>query len=215
MGCEYLVTQLTTKQPLYSCAVKYLFLSVRQLIRLVTLWLKSKSASGTVCFQRNRHQHAPEFSGTFRSTPEPPGTFRDLPEPTPAHPRTLRNLPELSGIPEVSGTFRNPPPEPTPAHTGTLRTFRNSPPQIHQHTRNSPEPSGTFLRNLLLRPAPAHTAAYLAWRPHKLTLLEKKHRPLFGAFGSILSCVQRMLWFDISRKMILYFARYMVQHSPT
>ena len=51
MGCEYLVIQLTTKQPLYSCAVKYLFLSVRQLIRLVTLWLKSKSASGTVCFQ--------------------------------------------------------------------------------------------------------------------------------------------------------------------
>ena len=59
--CEYLVTQLTTKQPLYSCAVKYLFLSVRQLIRLVTLWLKSKSASGTVCFQMVAGPKDPNF----------------------------------------------------------------------------------------------------------------------------------------------------------
>ena len=67
-NCEYLVTQLTTKQPLYSCAVKYLFLSVRQLIRLVTLWLKSKSASGTVCFQMVAEPKDPNFGwGLFAS----------------------------------------------------------------------------------------------------------------------------------------------------
>ena len=101
------------------------------------------------------------------------------------HTRTLRNLPNpASGTygtrlrnlhhftPELSGTL----PEPA---------FRN----LHQHTpasgtytilhRNSPEPSGTGLRNLhqhtpelsvlqnlLLRPARAHTGAYLGWRPH-------------------------------------------------
>ena len=113
---------------------------------------------------RNLHQHTPELSGTFRNLPRPSGT--NLSEPSGTCFRNLhQHTPEPSGTPEVSGTFRSPPPEPTPAHTGTLRTFRNSPPQKHQHTRDSPEPSGTFLRDLLLRPAPAHTGAYLGWRP--------------------------------------------------
>ena len=63
--------------------------------------------------------------------------------------------PWVSGIhrnpPKSSGTFRNLPPEPTPLYTGTYTSTR----------RNSPEPSGTFLRNLLQRLAPAHTGAYL------------------------------------------------------
>ena len=126
----------------------------------------SPEPSGT-CL-RNLHQHTPELAETFRNLPpEPasgtytsthrnspePATFRNLPpELTPAHTGTLRNL-QPSGTclrnlhqhtPELSGTFRNLPPEPTPATR-----------------RNSPEPSGTFLRNLLLRPAPAHTGAYL------------------------------------------------------
>ena len=133
-----------------------------------TRW-NSSEPSGTV--------RSPEPSGTFQDLPE--STFRNLPKPTsgtyasipwnpPKSSGTFRefasgtytilhrNSPELSATclqnlhhftPELSGTFRNPPPEPTPAHAGTLR--------------NLPEPSGTFLRNLLLRPAPAHTGAYL------------------------------------------------------
>ena len=126
------------------------------------------------------------YTNTRRNSPEPSGTFQDLPnQPTPAYTGTLQNLPQPSGIclrnrnlhrnfpepasgtpgtytstrrnsPELSGirfrTLRNPPPEPIPAHHRTLW--------------NLPEPSGTFLRNLLLRPAPAHTGAYLGWRPH-------------------------------------------------
>ena len=122
------------------------------------------------------------FPKPWNSPPAQTGTLRNLrnlpPEPTPAHIGILWNLPEpasgtyttthrdfprnlhqhtpepsgtfrqpasgnYTSTPEPSGTFRNLPPEPTPAHTGTLR--------------NLPEPSGTFLRNLLLRPAPAHT----------------------------------------------------------
>ena len=138
---------------------------------------------------RNLHQHAPELSRTVRNLPEP--TFRNLPEPTswtyaiiqrnpPKSSRTcLRNLHHFT--PQLSGTFRNLPPEPTPFYTATLRNLpepasgtytilhRNSPEpsgtrlrNLHQHT---PELSGTF-RNLPLRPAPAHTGAYLGWRPH-------------------------------------------------
>ena len=130
----------------------------------------------------NTRRNSPEPSRTFQDLPE--STFRNLPKPTsgtyasipwnpPKSSGTFRefasgtytilhrNSPEPSGTrlrnlhqhtPELSGTFRNPPPEPTPAHAGTLR--------------NLPEPSGTFLRNLLLRPAPADTGAYLGWRPH-------------------------------------------------
>ena len=47
-------------------------------------------------------------------------------------------------------------------HTGTLRNLPSPASGTYTNTRrNSPEPSGTFLRNLLLRPAPAHTGAYL------------------------------------------------------
>ena len=77
---------------------------------------------------------------------------------------------------EPSGT----PPEPTPAHGRPSGTLRNPAEpdsgnytRTHSH-RNAPEPSGTFLRNLLLRPAPVHTGAYLGWRPCEPTLLGKK-----------------------------------------
>ena len=103
-------------------------------------------ASGTYT---NTRRNSPEPSETFRN--QLFGTFRYLPpEPTPAYTYTgtLRNLPELASgtylhhfMPELSRTFRNLPPEPTPAHARTLRNLR--------------EPS------LLLRPAPAHTGAYL------------------------------------------------------
>ena len=95
-------------------------------------------------------------SGTYTSTHRNPPEPSDLPpEPTPAHTGTLRNLLQVA-----SGTYMEP-------YTGTLRNL----PEVASGTytsahRNSPEPSGTFLRNLLLRPAPAHTGAYLGWRPH-------------------------------------------------
>ena len=118
-----------------------------------------------------RQQTPPELSGTFRTLPPEPtptraGTLRNPPaEPSEPCLRnlhqhapelfgTLRNLPELASgtyhfTPELSGTL----PEPA---SGTYTSRR----------RNSPELSGTFLRNLLLQPAPAHTGAYLGWRPH-------------------------------------------------
>ena len=68
---------------------------------------------------------------------EPAGTFRKSPpEPTPAHTRTLRNLPE-----PASGTYTS---THTPELSGTC--LRN----LHQHT---PELSGTFW-NLSPEPAP-------------------------------------------------------------
>ena len=72
---------------------------------------------------------------------------RNSPEPSEL---CLRNLHTSTcrNSPEPSGTFRHLPAEPTPAHKGTLPNL-------------PPEPSGTFLRNLLLRPAPAHTGASL------------------------------------------------------
>ena len=105
----------------------------------------SPEPSGT-CL-RNLHQHTPELSGTFRNP---------SPEPTPAYAGTFRNLPE----PEpASGT--------TPAYAGTFRNLPEPPCGTYSSTPQNPlEPSGTFLRNLLLRPAPAHTGAYLGWRPH-------------------------------------------------
>ena len=97
------------------------------------------------------------YTNTRRNSSEPSGgTFRTLPpEPAPTRAGTLRNPPEPSGtclrnLPFYTGTLRNL--TGTPADAGTLRNF--------------PEPSGTFLRNLLLQPAPAHTGAYLGWRPH-------------------------------------------------
>ena len=84
-----------------------------------------------------------------------------------------RNSPEPSEpqhTPELSGTFRNPPPEPTP-HTGTLRNLprpsgTNLPQPSGTRLRNlrqhTPEPSGKScysgtLRNLPPEPTPAHT----------------------------------------------------------
>ena len=113
---------------------------------------------------RNLHHHTPGLSRTFRNLP---------PEPTPAHTGTLRNLPEpASGT--YTSTRRNPAETtpalrnlPEPAHTGTLRNLPEPSSGTYTSThRNPPEPSGTFLRNLLLRPAPAHTGTYLGWRPH-------------------------------------------------
>ena len=127
------------------------------------------------CF-RNLHQHTPELSGTFRNLPPEPtpayaGTLRNLPEPASGTYTSIRrNFPEPSRTcfrnlhqhtPELSGTFRNPSPEPTP-HTPNFQEPSGTP----LTPQNPLEPSGTFLRNLLLRPAPAHTGAYLGWRPH-------------------------------------------------
>ena len=107
--------------------------------------------------QQHRHSYhmaAPVTLARQQTTPEPSGTFWTLPpEPTPTRAGNQH-------APEPSGTFQDLP-EPT---------FRNLPePASGTYTctrRNSPEPSGTFLRNLLLRPAPAHTGPYLGWRPH-------------------------------------------------
>ena len=97
---------------------------------------------------RNLHQHAPELFGTLPPEPSEP-CLRNLHQHAPELFGTLRNLPELASgtyhfTPELSGTL----PEPA---SGTYTSRR----------RNSPELSGTFLRNLLLQPAPAHTGAYL------------------------------------------------------
>ena len=81
----------------------------------------------------------PKSSGTFREFASGSYTIlhRDSPEPSVT---CLQNLHHFT--PQLSGTFRNPPPEPTPAHTGT---FRNPPPEptpAHAGTlRNLPEPS--------------------------------------------------------------------------
>ena len=119
-----------------------------------------------------RQQTTPELSGTFRTLP---------PEPTPTRAGTLWNPPEPSEsclrnlhqhAPELSGTLRNLPrpsrtnlSEPSGTYLLNLRQhtseiFQNLPPEPTPR-KNSPEPSGTLLRNLLLRPAPAYTGAYL------------------------------------------------------
>ena len=120
-------------------------------------------------FYRGTLRNLPEpASGSYTSThgnsPEPSGTFQDLPEPT------FRNLRQQT--PEPSGTFRNLPLRNLPA-PGTYTSIRRNLPEPSEPAsgaytstrRNPPEPSGTSFRNLLLRPAPAHTGAYLGWRP--------------------------------------------------
>ena len=140
--------------------------------------------SGTYTNTR-RNSPPPEPSRTFRSLPELAprtgptpfytGTLRNLPEPASRTCTSIRrNSPEPSGTtclrnlhqhtPEPSGTFRNPSPEPTPAsgtYTSIRRAFRTPCGTDSSTPQNPLEPSGTFLRNLLLRPAPAHTGAYL------------------------------------------------------
>ena len=144
---------------------------------------------------QNNHMATLVKAAKQQTTPELFGIFRNLP-PGPTPPRAgtcLRNpqqhTPELSGnlrnFPDpASGTYTstNLPPEPTAACTGTLR----NPPELagpclrnlHQHApepasgthRNSSEPSGTFLRNLLLQPAPAHTGTHRNLAGLKTTL---------------------------------------------
>ena len=128
-----------------------------------------------------KQQTTPELSGTFRTLPPEPtptraelfGTLQNPPENSEPCLRNLyTNTGRLQNPPEPSetfrnqpfGTFRNPPPEPTPAYTATLQNL----PEFASHRqepsgtfRNLLEPSRTFLRNLLLRLAPAHTGAYL------------------------------------------------------
>ena len=109
---------------------------------------------------RNLHQHAAELSRNLRNLPRPFQT--NLSEPSGIY---LLNLRQHK--PEHSEIFRNLSPEPTPFY---IRTLPNLPEpacgNYNSTRRNSPEPSGTFPRNLLLRPAPADTGAYLGWRPH-------------------------------------------------
>ena len=86
------------------------------------------------CYPRdqNKHTAAPVKVARQQTTQEPSGTFATLPP-------TGRNLPPIL------------PPELTPTHAGTLR-LRNLPrpsaPTYASIRRNSPEPSGTCLRNL-------------------------------------------------------------------
>ena len=178
-------------QPVFE-TITWLLSSSCQGCRTGTVWNLPNPASGNyTSTHRNSAsgtytmQHTRELAGTLRNRP---ACLQNLPpEPTPAHTgtphsppepsgtfRNFWNLPELEHTPEPSGTcLRNLHP-----HTGT---FRNLPDRnLHHHTpnlgnlpkpsghtsthRNSPEPSRSFLRNLLLRPAPAHTRAYLGWR---------------------------------------------------
>ena len=139
--------------------------------------LPPEPASGTYT---STHRNPPEPSGTYTSTNRNPpkpwepasatytSTHRNLLEPsgtclrnlhhhTPGPSRTcLRNLHQHT--PEPCGTFRNLPPETTPALRNLPELASGTYTSTH---RNPPEPSGTCLRNLLLRPAPAHTVAYL------------------------------------------------------
>ena len=174
-----LVPSLTTLAPF--CAVVLpiwtMLLHVITVIKTITWLLLSKlqgnkphrnSPEPEPCL-RNLHQHVPELSRTFQDLPEP--TFRNLPEPTTSVTYTSihRNPPKSSWTfwELASGTFRDMFAEPTPAYAGTLRNLPETASGTYTSTRrNSPEPSGTFLQNLLLRPAPAHTGAYLGWRPH-------------------------------------------------
>ena len=116
---------------------------------------------------RNLHLHRnpPEpASGTYsthRNSPEP--ASRNLPpEPTPVRAGTLHNFRNLhQHTPKLAGTFRNLPPKPTPV-TEIPGTLRHSA-QLSRTLQNLPlEPTPAHsLRNLLLRPATAHTGAYL------------------------------------------------------
>ena len=90
-------------------------------------------------FCANLRQHTPEPSKIFRSLPEPAsGTYTSI----------RRNFQEPSGTcltPELSGTFRNPPPEPTPAYAETFRNLPEPPAEPtaahHRTLWNLPEPS--------------------------------------------------------------------------
>ena len=107
----------------------------------------------------NNHMAAPVKVARQQTIPEPSETL-ELSEPSG---NCLRNLHQHT--PEPSGTFWKLPPEPTPAHSRTRRNLPPEPTPTSKH-RNSPEPAGTLLWNLLLRPAPALTGAFLGWRPH-------------------------------------------------
>ena len=104
----------------------------------LTAWAPFFLCSGfahvdNVITKRWLHQHAPELSATLGNLPEPAsGTHTS----TPPHPANLRNPPEpsetlLNRLEPASGTY-------TSTH------------------RNSPEPSGTFHRNLLLTHTGTH-----------------------------------------------------------
>ena len=149
--------------------------------------------SGT--FRTLPPEPTPARAGTLRNLPQPSRTFQYLPEPS----GTLRNLPKLASwnlhqhTPELAGTLR--PPEPSATGLRNLHqrqnslelsgTLRNSPEpasawNLHQHTPEPSGTSGTSLRNLLLRLAPAHTGACLGWRPHYLMLWGKSNYSAFS-----------------------------------
>ena len=101
---------------------------------------------------RNLHQHAPELFGTLRNLPNSPCLWN-----------LHQHAPELSGtlhLPRPYASIHRSPPK----SSGTFRELASGTYTIL--LRNSPEPSGTVLRNLLLQPAPAQNGAYLGWRPH-------------------------------------------------
>ena len=87
-----------------------------------------------------------------RNSPEPSEPcLRNLHQHAPELFGTLRNLPN-----PASGTYTNTRRN-SPEPSGTLRNL----PELASGTYTTQELSGTFLRNLLLRPAPAYTGAYL------------------------------------------------------
>ena len=151
------------------------------------------------CYPRdqNKHTAAPVKVARQQTTREPSGTFATLPptgrnlppilppEPTPTHAGTLRlrNLPRPSA-PTYASIHRNPPGLqnlPEPSGTG---------PQNRTYTilhRNSPEPSGTCLRNLhqhtpelsgtFRNPSPEPTPAYAGTFRNLPELASRRNSP--------------------------------------
>ena len=127
-------------------------------------------------------EHTPAHTGTLPNLPEPASKTYTSTHRNPAEPSgsgtCLQHRPEPSGTclqnlhhhtPEPCGMFRNLPPEPTPELSETLQNLLKPSSGTYTSTpRNPPKPPGTFLRNQLLRPAPAHTGAIWAEDPISL-----------------------------------------------
>ena len=159
---------------------------------MVSLW--SKQAHGCSCQGCKATNHTGTFQN-LRNPATPTGQsclrnlhqhirLRNLPRPSaPTHASTHRNPPKSSGA------FRNWPPEPdlhhfTPELSGT---FRNLPRTYTGIRRNSPEPSGTCLRNLhqhtpelsgtFRNPSPEPTPAYAGTFRNLSELASRRNSP--------------------------------------
>ena len=158
---------------------------------------------------QNKHTAAPVKVARQQTTREPSGTFATLPhQQAGTFPQSclrnlhqhirLRNLPRPSAPthasihrnpPKSSGAFRNWPPEPdlhhfTPELSGTFRNLSRTYTSIR---RNSPEPSGTCLRNLhqhtpelsgtFRNPSPEPTPAYAGTFRNLPELASRRNSP--------------------------------------